>query len=636
MTIALRRLAGTGLALALTAGLVACSDDEPKADPGATEQADALASGLAEGSLDSVAFTELSGADATADYQEVVAEMGDIEPSVSVESVDQGEDGSGSATATLDWSWPVAGEEADPWTYQSTATIAEDGGEWKVDWERSIVEPSLRSAATLDRTTLLGNRGDITGANGLKLVTQRPVYRVGVDRSKVPAAGAAAAARQVAQAVDIDVADYVKEVKAAGEKAFVEAIVLRQGSVDQALRTRLKQIKGALVVDDEIPLAPTREFAAPILGTVGPVTAEMIKENPAYQAGDEAGISGLQARYDDQLRGKPGVAVDVIGSDGNSRPVFEDKPENGKPLETTLDGDLQETADRLLGEVGPPSALVAIQPSTGNILAAANGPANDGLNLATYGQLPPGSTFKAVTSLALLRAGVTPDTRVACTPSINVDGYDFTNYSDFPSSGIGRIPLRTAVADSCNTAFISERQKLGPTDLFEAAKSLGMGVDHDLGFPAYFGQVEPPSGQTEKAADMIGQGTVLASPMTMATVLASIQGGELVVPTLLPQIETESPDAKPLTGAEAKALRSMLRGVVTDGSGRALADLPGPPVIAKTGTAEFERKGKVLTHAWMMGAQGDLAVAVFVETGASGSAVAGPVLREFLASARTR
>ena len=69
------------------------------------------------------------------------------------------------------------------------------------------------------------------------------------------------------------------------------------------------------------------------------------------------------------------------------------------------------------------------------------------------------------------------------------------------------------------------------------------------------------------------------------------------------------------TPAEAAALQGMLRGVVTSGSGSFLADVPGPPVIAKTGTAEFEKDGRLLTHAWMIAAQGDLAVAVFVDEG---------------------
>ena len=73
-----------------------------------------------------------------------------------------------------------------------------------------------------------------------------------------------------------------------------------------------------------------------------------------------------------------------------------------------------------------------------------------------------------------------------------------------------------------------------------------------------------------------------------------------------------------------------MRGVVTGGSGRGLLDVPGAPVIAKTGTAEFERDGRTLTHAWMVAAQGDLAVAVFVDLGSSGSGTAGPLLERFL------
>jgi cell division protein FtsI/penicillin-binding protein 2 len=102
----------------------------------------------------------------------------------------------------------------------------------------------------------------------------------------------------------------------------------------------------------------------------------------------------------------------------------------------------------------------------------------------------------------------------------------------------------------------------------------------------------------------------------------------------LPSVDVEAPDAEPLTGAEAASLRSMLRGVVTSGSGSLLADVPGPPVIAKTGTAEFESKGRVLTHAWMIAARGDLAVAAFVDIGESGSGTAGPILEAFLRAAR--
>jgi cell division protein FtsI/penicillin-binding protein 2 len=123
--------------------------------------------------------------------------------------------------------------------------------------------------------------------------------------------------------------------------------------------------------------------------------------------------------------------------------------------------------------------------------------------------------------------------------------------------------------------------------------------------------------------------------MAMATVIASVQAGKLVVPRLVESVDVSPPDGvEPLGSGEAAALKSMLRGVVTSGSGIGLADVPGPPVIAKTGTAEFSTDTGLKTHAWMIAAQGDLAVAVFVDVGASGSGTAGPILEAFLRAAR--
>jgi cell division protein FtsI/penicillin-binding protein 2 len=343
----------------------------------------------------------------------------------------------------------------------------------------------------------------------------------------------------------------------------------------------------------------------------------------------------LQARYDDTLRGTPGLKVDAVDDQGAHYELYRAEPTPGQPLQLSLDLDLQVEAELLLAGVTPASALVALRPSTGEILAAANGPGTGGLNLATFGQFAPGSTFKSVSTLALLRAGLTPDSVVPCTARVVVDGKTFTNYDDYPSGALGNIPLRSALANSCNTAFISQAPKLQGTALFDAGVSLGIGLDHDLGFPAYFGSVEPSTSKTESAAQLIGQGTILASPMVMAAVIGSAQSGQLVIPRMVSGVEVSAPEgAKPLETGEAEALRSMLRSVVTDGSGRGLADVPGPPVIAKTGTAEFGAGDDLQTHAWMIAAQGDLAVAVFVEVGSSGSGTAGPILEAFLRAAR--
>ena len=222
-----------------------------------------------------------------------------------------------------------------------------------------------------------------------------------------------------------------------------------------------------------------------------------------------------------------------------------------------------------------------------------------------------------------------------CPATTVVDGKSFKNYDDYPASGLGQITFEDAVANSCNTAFISQRDKLGAQSLAQAAAALGFGVDHDLGFPAYFGQVGEADSKTQAAASMIGQGTVLASPMAMATVVASVLVGKTVLPRLLPdrKVQQQQP-AQPLTADEAQQLRTMMRAVVERGSGSLLGDLPGGPVIAKTGTAEFGETPPLPTHAWMVAGRGDLAVAVFVERGDSGSGTAGPILHQFLQDVR--
>lgn len=152
--------------------------------------------------------------------------------------------------------------------------------------------------------------------------------------------------------------------------AFVEAIVLRREDAGSGVSADYVDIPGAVAIEDEIPLAPTRQFATPVFGSVGPATAEMVEESGGtVDAGDLVGLSGLQARYDDDLRGAPGVRVQAVRAGGGERTLFRAGGRNGKDLRTTLDLELQLKAERVLADhvasEGPPSALVAIRPSTG-------------------------------------------------------------------------------------------------------------------------------------------------------------------------------------------------------------------------------------------------------------------------------
>ncbi|MGH1565000.1 penicillin-binding transpeptidase domain-containing protein [Mumia sp. DW29H23] len=620
------RPAALALTALLAAGVLsACSS--ASADP----EAEKLADGLSALDLSKVALDDAAAGD---DLARITKGLDGIEPTVTVKDVEEEDD---KATATLAYRWQLGPEVR--WEYETEATMTRKDDSWTVAWSPALVAPDLAEGQRLRVRSVAPKRGDIMGGDGTALVTLRPVLRIGLDKAAVEPAKQAASARTIATMVGIDPASYAKEVAASGPKAFVEALVMRTGQAPPL--GEVEAVPGALVISDELPLAPSRTFAAGILGTVGEATKELVDDSDGrLTAGDETGLSGLQRRYDEQLRGRNGYVVEVVSDAADDpanpspemkdTPVFEQAPAPGEPLRTTLDLRLQDLGERVLAGTRPASALVAIRPSDGAILAAATGPGAQGQAIATTGQYAPGSTFKIATALAALRSGVTPTTTTPCPATTVVDGKSFKNYDDYPSSSLGRIPFAEAFAQSCNTAMIGLRDTVSQADLASAAASLGMGVDQDLGFPVFFGSVPSEAPATEHAASMIGQGKVLASPFTMATVSASVAAGRTVVPVLLPDLEAPKVESS-LKPAEARRLRSLMRRVVTDGSGRGLADLGGS-IGAKTGTAEYG--SPVKTHTWMVATDGDLAVAVFVETGESGSQTAGPLLKRFLAGAR--
>ncbi|WP_299050017.1 penicillin-binding transpeptidase domain-containing protein [uncultured Nocardioides sp.] len=629
-----RRLGRLGACAAAALLLTACTGAPPEEDDGedAAEVAEELAASLGEHTLEGVPLVEFASQE---DFAELIEPLVDQQVVVEVGDVDER---GATATADLDWTWEIAGQE---WAYRTTANLVEVEGAWLVDWRPSTLAEYLRPQDRLGLFSTEGERGRVLGADREVIVVDREVRRYGLDKTLVRPARQADSARRIARSLGIEVAPYVAETEQSGDEAFVEALVLRPEDARELVPPGFGNIPGAASVVDTLPLAPTRDFAAPILGRVGEATEEVVEDSDgAVEPGDVVGLSGLQLRYDEQLRSVDGAEVVAAGDGDTRRTLFEAAPTDGEDLRTTLDVDTQTLAERVLAEGVPadvPSALVALRPSDGAVLAAASGPGGDGFSTATEGRYAPGSTFKVVTSLALLRSGLSSDDTVACPPSLDVDGRTFTNYSDYPASGLGDVTLTRALADSCNTAFIGAgTERLGGSDLADAAAALGLGVDAEVGFSSFFGEVPRPDGDTDEAASMIGQGRVLASPLAMAAVAASVSAGERVVPRLLPEVEAETEDpSAPLTAPETRALRTMMRTVVTDGSGSVLAGVPGE-VGAKTGTAEYGQPGpdgELPTHAWMIATRGDLAVAVFVETGASGSTTAGPILAEFLSSA---
>ncbi|MDN5796402.1 MAG: penicillin-binding protein [Intrasporangium sp.] len=631
-----RRSMVLALAAVLVTGPVsACSMFDKPPTPDGTMQA--LADGLSSGNLARVPLTGVTPADATTFVERAYKGMGDARPNITVTDVKQTE-GSDKATATFVTQWDVSKAPND-WRYETQVPLTLVDGTWRVTWSPSLVAPDLTREEVLALVTKWPKRADILAADGRPLMTEREVTVVGIDKTHVSGADATkASAAKLAKVLGIDADSYADKVAKAGPEAFVPALTLR--TTDKTLTKNIAAIdavKGASRNPRMMVLGPTRTWAAPILGTVGEATAEQVeKSDGTLQAGDEVGQSGLQLRYDKQLRGAPGLAVQALtkGADGSTtdkRELYAELSTDGTPLRLTLDEQAQTGAEKALAkETKHPTALVAVRVSTGEIVAAAVGPGTKGASLALAGRAAPGSTFKLASSLALVRHGATADTKLPCTNTLTVDGRRFGNYSHYPENKLGDITLATALAYSCNTAFISQYKKVSQQDLISAAHSLGVGEDLDLPWTGFLGSVPPTDNVVEHAASLIGQGRVEASPLAMAIATASVMRGQTVRPRLIAdEPSLPAPDA-PLEPTEAELVRSEMRAVVKEGSGKVLQ--PVGVEYAKTGTAEFGTGNPPKTHAWMVAGRGDLAIAAYNEIGPSGTTHAAPFIISFLRS----
>jgi cell division protein FtsI/penicillin-binding protein 2 len=589
--------------------------------PSAATAVDGYVAGLKDG--DPEAAAAFTSGDPAAVADEIQANIDGLDGATFDAEVTEVAESGSDATAKIRMTWDVP--EFGAFSYTNDAlTLTQADDEWLIDWTSRVIHPALREdGQRLGTVEVFADRAPILDREGEELVSLGPVIDVGVLPSEVD--DVAATVDAIAAVTEVDPETLTEAIEDAEPDSVVPAITLRQDDFNP-VEAELRAVPGIQLAGRETPLTPTRDFARALLGTVGPATAEQVKKSDGeLDADDIVGQSGLSAEFDEQLAGKPERSVVIRNAEGEAVETLETKDsEPGVPLRTTLSGDVQTAAEDALADVEGAAALVALDPKTGDILAVANRPTDTGANIAFTGQYPPGSTFKVVSTAALLDTGLETTEIVDCPESINVDGREFVN---FEGSAAGAVPFSTDFAQSCNTAFVSLADELEPTALRDKAEEFGVGIDPELPLDAFGGDVPPGKNEVEEAASVIGQGRILVSPLVMAGVAATVQSGEWHRPLLIaddPKEAGESIDAE-----SADELRTLMRSVVTSGTGTALAFVPGEP-IGKSGTAEFGTADPPKTHAWFIAAREDVAVAVLVEEGTSGGEVAAPIAAEFL------
>jgi cell division protein FtsI/penicillin-binding protein 2 len=531
------------------------------------------------------------------------------------------------ATARLAVRWAVP--QIGAFAYRTRVELERRDDTWNVRWQPTAVHPRLSSSLRLGTAALAPVRGPILDRRGRALMSDREVMDVAVrvDRVRDPRQAAAA----LAALVDIDARRLERQIRDAPKGRFLPVVTLRKGEFDRVSK-RLQAVRGVSLNDRRAPLAPTKGFARAVLGTVAEATAEQVERSKGkVRPGQEVGQWGLQARFDERLRGSVTrrVVTRGIATGAPVDTLLERKGRDGRALRTTLDRRAQAAAESALGSATRKAALVALQPSTGDLLAIANRPSDQVLDRALEGLYPPGSTFKVVSTSALLRDGLSPDEVVDCPATKRVGGRAFRN---FEGGAAGAVPFRIDFAQSCNTAFVALASRLRPEALPEAARDFGLGEAPRLALRAATAKVPAPGDAVAAAASMIGQAEIVASPLAIAGVAGTVAAGRWRAPRLLRSDPRRA--GEPLPPERTRTLRELMRSVVTSGTGTALAAVPGE-VSGKSGTAEFGTGDPPPTHAWFIAFRGDVAMAVLVEGGRSGSEVAAPIAQRFFTALGT-
>ncbi len=539
----------------------------------------------------------------------------------------------GATIATARFETSFRFKSGQTWKYRGALALRHTNTGWRVVWTRTALHPLLMSTSKFATSRTLPKRAPILGSEGAPLTVDGPFITIGIeprrltDRVGTLQTLAANLAPLTPEAI-------AQKIDAPGVQPdyFVEIATIPDAQY-QPIKPAIYPLVGVSFRTTTRRAAATPQLGAHVVGHVGAVTADLLKElGSSYVTGDAVGLDGLERRYETRLAGTASHSIDLVDVKGvTTQHLASVGGVAPQPVQTTIDLPTQRAAEAAVG-VTSPAALVAIRPSDGAVRAVVSTPVAESFDRALDGAYPPGSTFKVVTSAALLQHGTTPDTNATCPPTITVNGRDFKN---FEGEAEPTLPFSRAFAISCNTAFIGLAQNLPPDALGAAAHEFGFDVVPQIGLSAKGGSFPTPKDATERVAAAIGQGRVTASPLTMAGVAATAAAGTWHAPLLVTDPAPAAPavTAIPaLAPAVADPLRALMTGVVQNGTGTA-AGIAGQPVAGKTGTAEFGTDVPPKTHAWFIGFRNDLAFSVIVEGGGVGGRVAAPIARTFLLAA---
>ncbi len=476
------------------------------------------------------------------------------------------------------------------WMYDGKLNMVRNEGNWEVRWTATGLHPKLGEHQTFALRSDPPRRASVNERSGSDVLVPGNLYHFALDAK---AAGAYLMTTATAVVDALRPFDDTLDAQRLAEQASsspepLSLITLRQSDRDQV--AAVLGNRPGVVITPQAELLPTDEHFAPAI------------------------ISEVKKAVVDELDGQAGWRVVSVNQNGVDVDVLNEVPAAPAPSVTiSLDRAVQNAAQNAVDGVGGKKAMiVAIKPSTGEILAVAqNADADADGPAATTGLYPPGSTFKIITAgAAIERDMATPDTLLGCPGTLDIGHRTVPNYGGFD---LGTVPMSRAFASSCNTTFAELASRMPPRGLTTTAAQYGIGPDYQIeGITTVSGSVPPTVNLAERTEDGFGQGKVVVSPFGMAMAAATVAAGKTPLPQLIEGRQTTvTGEPTPITPKMLDGLRPMMQLVVTNGTAKELNGMGD--VRGKTGEAEFEGG----SHSWFAGYRGDMAFAALIVGGGS-------------------
>ena len=502
-------------------------------------------------------------------------------------------------------------------SFENRSNIIKEDNKLKIDWSSNMIFPNLNGTDKVKVSTSKAIRGKILDRNGKELATNGKISSVGIVPGKL-GENKTESINKIAELLNLSSETIENKLKASWVKdeSFVP---IKNVSMDENdLKEKLLQIKGVMISSTNGRIYPLGEAAAHLTGYIQSITKEELEKNPEYSSTSLIGKTGLEKRYEKELKGKDGIEIYITDSEGNKKnTIIKKEKVDGENIKITIDSIIQ---NNLYKELKNDEGLfVVMNHKTGEIIALVSTPSYNvnkmalGVSseewkelqenektplLARYTQkYCPGSTFKPITGAIGLSTNSlkTTDTFSYSGKSWQKDkswgDYNITTLTAYS----GEKNLKNALIHSDNIYFAQATLQIGKDNFINGLKKLKFGEDIDFEFNLSKSQIsnsDTIKSETLLADSGYGQGQILVNPIHMASIYSSFaNNGNMVKPYLeyKENKETEYLAKEVFTKDAVQEIKNDLIQVVENPEGTAKdMKINGVTIAGKTGTAELK------------------------------------------------